>query len=496
MAYIGLDIGTSGCKAAVLTESAKTVAYAHEEYELLFPREGYVELDPMEIYRKIKIVLKRLSPKAGEVRSLALSCFGEAFVLLDGDGNVLNRFITYADSRCEGIDKRLMEKLPPEEFFEITGAYPNQTFSLCKLIWLRENRPEIMKRARRLYLADDFYNYLLCGNGAVDAGTASKTLLLDIHQYDWSDKIMDAFGIDRAWFSPVKEVGTPLGRLRGELAAELGLPRDTVVYLGCHDQISASLGGGAYAPGSAMIGEGSTESVNLVTGASVFGSAEQLFTRKMCLEPFLLRDTYMIPIGILTYGNAIRWYIKTLEKETRERLPEGGDIFGRLEERCRGDTNLIFIPHLSRVNIMNPGTELPGAFVGVTLDTEKWEFYRAVIQGLNFETRKNLETVQKTGIPLDSVSATGGITKSGIFMQMKADILQQEIRILENPEAGITGLSIICAVACGDYKSYADAADRFVSVKKVFIPRKNYDALYKAFIRVRDRLGVPLDEQD
>lgn len=488
MAYIGLDIGTSGCKASIIHENGDTIASGHAEYHLLFPQKGYVELDSAEIFEQVKSVLKELSPKAKEVKALSVSSFGEAFVFLDEQDRPLNRFITYADSRCQGIDEKLLEDYDAWEFFHMTGVVPNISFSLCRIIWMREHCPELINRAEKLFLANDYFNYLLTGNRGVDGGTASKTMMLDVKKLDWSDRLLEKYAIKRKWLSPVLPVGTYLGNLKKEIVEELGLPEGIKVYLGCHDQCSAALGGGAFLSGEAVIGEGSTESINVVTDSSVFSYADQLIHRKMCIEPFLEKGKYIVPVSFLTYGNAVKWYTKTLEKDRMEKLLKGESIFPYLEKESGKRTDLIFLPNLSRVNIMDPQSKVPGAFVGITLNTARWEFYRAMIQGLNFESKMNMDTLCDAGVPIRHISATGGMTKSELFMQLKADVLEQEIYILKNAEAGIAGLAIICAVACGDKNSYQEAMKSFISYKKVYRPKESYQELLEAYQEVRRKL--------
>ncbi len=485
MSYIGLDIGTSGCKASIITKNGEVVAFASAAYSLLFPKRGYVELDPLEIYEKIKRVLRELAPKAAGVKALALSSFGEAFVLIDENGVPLNHFITYADSRCEGLDEMLIERYTAEKLFAITGVVPNQSFSLCKLLWMRKNCPQVLQKAKAIYFADDYYNYLLSGNRGVDGGTASKTLLFDIHENDWSDELLREFEVPREWFSPVRAVGDCLGKIRKELAKELNLSENIRIYMGCHDQCSATLGGGAYEPGMLVMGEGSTESINLVVDDSVFLASKELIRRRMCVEPFLMPGLYMVPCAFLTYGNAIRWYIHIFEEQETKGQQ---DIFSYLEENAQKRTELVFLPHLSKVNIMDPESKVPGAFIGITLDTERWEFYRAILQGLNFESRMNLETLSQLGFSLKRISATGGIAHSFLFMQLKVDVLQREIHVFKNSEAGIMGLAMICATACGDYKSHAQAFDGFVRAEQVFDPAEGYEELFLQYKEYRNRL--------
>ena len=489
MTYIGLDIGTSGCKAAVVDKEAGIIAMAHAEYELLFPQKGFVELDSAEIYKKVKSVLKELAPYAGDAEALSIASFGEAFVLLDENEQPLNHFITYADNRCEGMDQEIMQQMPADRIFAVTGVYPNQSFSLCKLLWLKKYKPELMKKAKSLFFANDYYNYLLSGKRGVDCGTASKSLLADIHKKDWSEEMLGAFDIPVRWFSPILKVGTLLGPISGNAAAETGLSRRIQIYLGCHDQCSATLGGGACSAGSIMIGEGSTESINLVTDSRIFEHTQALTARKMCVEPFVGDELYMLAGGFLTYGNAIRWYLRTMEKERQKMLDAGTDIFQYLEASCQSRTELVCLPYLSGVNLMNPDEAVPGAFVGLSLETEKWEFYRALIQGLNFESKHNLERMEEIGVPLDSISAGGGITKSDLFMQLKADVLQKELSILQNEESGIIGLAMICAVALGECSTYQEAASQYVRIKKIVRPKAEYTKEYIHYNQLKTQLS-------
>lgn len=127
--------------------------------------------------------------------------------------------------------------------------------------------------------------------------------------------------------------------------------------------------------------------------------------------------------------------------------------------------------------------------MGITLETEKWEFYRALIQGLNFESKNNFDVIEKLGLPICRICATGGITKSNLFMQLKADVLQKDIYVLNNSEAGIIGLAIICAVASGDCKGYQEAVDHFVKIKKIMKPKSDYSKAHKKYNKIRDQLS-------
>ncbi|MCR4907595.1 MAG: hypothetical protein K5985_02120 [Lachnospiraceae bacterium] len=488
MSYLCLDIGTSGCKAAVVNPPGETERSAERAYDLHFPEKGFVELDATEIWESVKSVLKELSGDSGEVTHIAVSGFGEAFVLLDREDRPLNRMIMYADSRCVGMDAELMRDFGGENMFEITGVFPNATYSLLRILWLKEHERRTFEAARSIFFAVDYFSYLLCGERGVDPGTASKTLLYDVHKKVWSDTILSRYHLPRELFSPVLPVGSILGTIRHGLAEELGLPPSLRICLGNHDQGCVTLGSGGVRPGTAVLGEGSTESMNLVCGGDCFKFSDKLIERKLCFEPYILPDTFFLPTVNLTYGNSLRWFLRELGDRAEKSKKEGENIYRFLEESRKEPTELICLPHLGGTSILEPDAQIPGAIVGLNLNTSYPEIYRALMQGLNFETRINFEILLDMGFTVREIIAAGGVARNHLFMQNKSDILNHRIRVIKNFNAGLSGLAMICAVSEGEYRDYEEAAERFVGDARDYSPKENYDDLFDAYLDARNRL--------
>ncbi len=488
MSYLGIDIGTSGCKAAVVKKSGEIVSKADASYELLFSQKGYAELDPGDIWAGIIKALKALSPFAGEVTHLSLSGFGEAFVMLDKEDKPLCRLITYADSRCVGMDAKVVREFGAEEFFSVTGAVPNATHSLFKLLWLKEHEREAWNETRKVFLSVDYFTYLLCGKRGVDPAIASKTVLYDIHRQDWSDKLLERFGIPRDWFSPILPIGTVLGELKNELSEELGLPGGIKVCLGTHDQVAATLGGGAVKAGCAILGEGSTESLNLAADDSCFEHSKEIISAKLCIEPYLGKGSWLGQAAFLSYGNSIRWFLGCLGDRAEAERGKDESVYAFLEQSRKERTELMFFPNLSGTSVVEPDILVPGSIVGLTLDTTYPELYRALMQGLNFETRIMVEAMEKMGFAIRELTAAGGVAKNKLFMQNKSDILRKSLRIPSVFDAGILGLAMICAVSDSAFSSYEEAAEHFVSISHIYSPVEDYEELYTRYLRVRDRL--------
>ena len=479
MTYVGLDIGTSSCKAVAMDEHGQVLNVSSRAYGLETSYPGWVELEPERIWNALVAVLRGIAPSLKPGDALSIAGIGESFVLLDEQDRPLNRFITYLDQRCDGYLDNLRNCIPGEELYSITGLTPHTVYSLPRMLWIRDNNLRVWENAKAIVLFSEYYNFRLTGIRLVDYTTASRTMLFDVEKRDWSARLMDIWRIPKEKFAPVAPMGTYIGTVLPTVTHEAGLPQGIKVYLGCHDQIAASLGAGIVEIGETMAGEGSSESINVVTDASIWKHAEVLRKHQICLEPYLTPNRFLLPVGILSFGTSLRWYVRTLESALDREY--GGDVYSHLDAQCASKTELVFLPYLSRVSIMDANTQALGAFLGINVSTSRAEMYRAVLEGLHFESRSNLSLLKEMGIFVDKLVATGGMARSPLSMQMKADIIERKIYTLDNDEAGARGLAILLAVCRGECGSYQEAVKRFVHYREVFVPQKDYSKKYEAY---------------
>lgn len=480
MSYIGIDVGTSGCKAAVMEADGSVVASARREYAFVVPRPGWAELDPAAIWRAVAETLAELAPAAGAARSLAVSTIGEALVLTDGADRVLHNAITYVDCRCEGTLAEIEAALPARELHAVSGVPLNQMYSLNKVLWLRRHRPEVLERTRKAFLFVDYLGYLLTGERLVDPASASRTMLLDARSQRWSDRLMRLFGVDRNWFSPIAPPGSRVGALLPAVARDTGLPAGMTVTLGCHDHPCGTLGSGTIEVGDIFLGVGSSESLSLVIPPE--GITDALLDNKMAFEPFF-GDRYFISSGQLTHGTSIRWFVELFRRELAE-LGTGAEesLYALADRLCAPDAAaLYFLPYMSGVDPNDGDNDARGCFVGLDVTMDKWRMYRAVLEGLCFETRMRLDRLAQGGARMGVITAAGGGAKSDLLMQMKADVMERPLRVLEGDEACIKGLGMICAVAAGDYAGYAEATARFIRHRREFRPGADYAPRYRTY---------------
>lgn len=480
--YAGLDVGSSGCKASVVSAEGEILVTARREYQFEYPGKGLVELNPDVVWRSVRETLREIGSAGYEIRKMAVSSIGESMVMLDEQERVIRNGILYLDERgAETVDE-ICTRISGEEMKRITGLPPRLFYSLNRFLWLREHEPENIEKTKYYFLFGDYITYMLTGARLIDTSAASKTWMLDMRTLDWSAKICETFAVPVEKFSRVVQTGTTAGKIRPLLSKELGLPEDLEVVAGCHDQCAAALGAGCVGRGDMVAGEGSTESLNLVVSREDIG--ERFFESDICLEPYIVPGTYLVPVGQYSHGNSIRWFVDQFWSELKR---QPGSEYELANELCAEDAGeLFFLPYLSRTNLMDPQNRSLGLFIGIEHSSDRSRMYRALLEGLCCETRFCFDILQKTGFFAEQITAVGGCSRSPLYMQMKADMLGKRISILENADAGISALAMICAVADGIYGSYAEAEKVFVHTRCFYEPQHDYSGKYAKYLLIRE----------
>ena len=320
---------------------------------------------------------------------------------------------------------------------------------------------------------------MLSGERGISPSLASRTAFYDVDRADWSHEILNAFGIDPSLLSPVRDSGSVLGKLRQDMARKLGLPEELEVFVGCHDQCAALLGGGAVKEGDVVSGQGSTESYNILTK-----NLESLRANHLAYEPFVNSEHVFAVAGQLAHGTSIRWFAEKMEQDLFEACEKDGrDIYEELNRRCAPSSQgVVYLPYLSEISFDGRNCAF-GGFMGIRARTGKDVLYRALLEGISFEAKLVLSPFEKMGMLGKKLRMVGGASASELLMQLKSDVLGHEICVLEEKENGILGLAMICAVAQGRFATYSEAARAFVREKKNYDPVRNYDKEYTKYLK-------------
>jgi len=483
MLLAGLDIGTTGCKVAVYSEGGEFLGTAYRDYPVQRLDTGH-EVDASAIWQGVRQVIREAAQRFPGIGGLGVTSFGETFVLLDGQDQPLLPAMLYTDPRGQEACDYLRGLLGEETIVKTTGISPSPMYGLPKMMWVKQNRPDIWQKVKRICQMEDYIVYLLTGNAQIDYSLATRTMAFDIHGLKWSDALLEAAGVEKALLSRPVPTGTKAGCIRPDLAAELGFSPETQVVSVSHDQVAAAIGSGVFDESCSVDGAGTVECIT-----PVFDEYDpmKMAAGGYAVIPYVVPGKYVCYAFSFTGGALVDWYIKNLAGYAKaESLETGKKIYGILERGWDNKpTQLLVLPHFAgaATPYMDGGSK--GAIVGLTVETTQQEIYQACMEGVCYERRLNLEKLRQGGVDVKALRATGGGARSRVWMQMKADILNMPVTALQSEEAGAAGSAMLVGIACGVFRDLQEAAEVMVTTKETYYPRpevcREYDAVFRRY---------------
>ncbi len=472
MNVMGLDVGTTGCKASVLNEDGGVAASAYREYALVSPQPGWHELDSAHVLECVKEIVRECMGrfKGGRIVALSVSSLGEAVTPVDRNGNVLGNSMIYIDSRGAEEAKRLEEKLGYDRILGITGVAAHPMYSLPKIMWLKRHMPEAYRNAWKYLLYADFILFKLGARPHTDYSLAARTMGFDVVGKKWSEELMDCAELDLNKFGEPVQAGAIVGEIPARLADELGLPRGVLLVAGGHDQPCAALGAGAIRSNIASDGMGTTECITPAFDRPVISRA--MAACGFACVPHVIRDMYVTCAFSFTSGSMLKWFRDAFAYEEKaESRKTGKDAYEILiEKAANANTNVLVLPHFAGAATPYMDPNARGVVLGLGINTTKEEIFKAILEGITFEMMVNLECLEKAGVAVNELRVSGGLAKSDYMLQLKADMMGKKIVSLNASEAGTVGVAVLAATAAGVFKSIDEAVSRLVRVKKVYCP--------------------------
>lgn len=491
MSLIGLDIGTTGCKAIVFSDEGNILGQGALEYSILTPHPNWAEQDAEQVWRLAWDALREAVATAGDdpPQALALSCQGEAVIPVDEKGAALRPAILGMDTRTDAENDWLAERFGAEYLFNRTGMPMHTINTLPKLLWLQRNEPEIWKPAQQFLLYEDFFLRRMGGKAAISHCLASRTQMYDLETGDWAGDILTECGIDPerlALLAP--DGGGVVGTLRQELAEELGLSGEVLLVSGGHDQACAATGSGVVEAGLAMVSTGTAEVVEVAMDTPALDEA--LREGNISVYRHVVPGLYLAMTLNHSGGLLLRWYRDTVCQWEREQAQTSGqDAYDLiLGDAPAGPTGLMVLPHFSGSGTPWLDTSSKGAILGLTFATTRPILAKAVLEGLTFELRINLDLLREAGVMINELHAVGGGARSPLWLQLKADICQVPLRVPQVTEAACLGAALLAGVAAGAYPDIDTAVAQTVHLERHVEPQPDsvsaYDARYQLYRQV------------
>jgi xylulokinase len=481
MRLIGLDIGTTGCKTVVFDAGGNLLARASREYTVDIPQPTWAEQDAEQVWRLAQDAMRQAIAAAGpgDIAAVGLSVQGEAVMPVDAIGRALRPAILGMDTRTSEQNAWLRERFGAEHLFARTGMPIHTINTLPKLLWLKQHEPELWTHAVRFLLYEDFIIAKMTGRPAISRCLASRTQLYDIPNDCWSQEILAAIELEPERLSTVQPSGVAVGPMRPDLAESLGLAKPPLVVTGGHDQACGALGAGLTRPGLAMVSTGTAEVVEVVLDSPALN--ETLYQGNISVYAHTVPGLYLAMTINHSGGLLLRWFRDTLcQEEMRQAQIAGQDAYDLiLRDTSPDPSSLLLLPHFAGGGSPWFDTASKGTILGLTFATNKSDLAKAILEGLTFELRVNLDLLKEGQVNIDELRAIGGGARSSLWVQLKADITGIPIVVPRITEAACWGAALLGGVGAGVFGSAAQAMEAMLHLEHRFEPDPARAARYE-----------------
>ncbi|MCL2095292.1 MAG: xylulokinase [Oscillospiraceae bacterium] len=493
MSYLlGIDIGTSSTKTVLFNVAGEVITSAADFYPMEQPKNGWAEQDPGDWWNAAATTIREVVAKAGinpkDIKGIGLSGQMHGLVMLGKDNKPVRKSIIWCDQRTALECEQITSLVGADKLIEITANPALTGFTASKIMWVKNNQPEIYDKCRKILLPKDYIRFKLTGEFATEVSDASGMQLLDVPKRQWSNYVLEKLDINQDLLGRLYESVEVTGTVTKEAAEACGLCEGIPVVGGAGDQAASAIGNGIVKEGviSATIG----------TSGVVFAHLD-----KPAIDKLGRAHTFChaVPgawhvMGVTqSAGLSYKWFrdnFMTSEKFTAEQLNTDPNI---LIDKIAGSVpagsnGLIYLPYLMGERTPHLDADCRGVFFGLSGMHEKKDLLRAVMEGVVFSMNDCLGIIREMGTSPNYIYAAGGGANSPLWRQMMADIMQTEIAVNNSSESGALGVAILAGVGSGVYKDVVSACSNIIKRRDSQIcsdKNKNlYEEMYKIYMNL------------
>lgn len=461
---LGADIGTTSLKCAVFDTEGNMIKSATKDYTLIvsgdeveFPADDYVKLFK-EAYDEVSEGL--------EISAFSIDTQCETLILTDENDEPLMNAIVWLDNRAAKQADEIKAYFGTKRVYEITGQPEiTATWPAAKLLWIRENKPEIHSKIKKVFLLEDYLLYKLTGNFVTEKTLQSSTIYFDIQKDLWWDEMLDFIGIKKDWLPKLCDSGVKIGEYKGAAVATSAI-----------DQIAGAIGAGitdksvvSEMTGTTMVVFAPSETVPEFNPDSIV-PCHKNYDGKYCLLSWTP-----------TAGIALKWFKNNFCENFN---------FKELDELAKdvpaGSSGLVFLPYLCGSTMPKYNPDAKGAFLGLTMEHTRGHAVRSILESVACMLKANLDYL---GVNCKQIRSMGGGSLSPLWCQIKADMTGKEIAILEMSETACLGSAILAGVSVGIYDDVKSICKNIVRIKKVYAPSgEDYTKCYNAFLSAEGKI--------
>jgi xylulokinase len=468
---LGIDVGTSACKAAVFDRNGAVIASETGEYGIYYPQSGYVEQKPEEwcaaIYKAIRNIFAAGKVKPEDIKSIGIDGHSWSAVCIDKSGEILFDDPIWMDTRtfelCEEVKRSIGEK----HIFDLCGNPFSPGYTTPKIMWFKKYFPGNFRQVYKVLQSNSYVIYKLTGRLSQDLSQCYGLHFWDMRKNAPDKSMAQTLGIDVDLIPEVYKCHDIIGGVTREAAELTGLFEGTPVAAGGVDSACGTLGAG-------VITDGETQEQGGQSGGMSICCDEYKAHEKLILCNHVVPDKYLLQGGTIGGGASFKWlrenFFADLKFDEMDKLAE---------QISAGSDGVIYLPYMSgeRSPIWNPKAK--GVFYGFDFAKNKAHFIRAVMEGVAYSLQHNLKTAEESGVAADILYSNGGSANSDVWMQIKSDVTNSQIAVPSSDTATTLGAALISGVAVGIYKDFPEAVKSAVTVKKTYQPNAENHAVYQ-----------------
>ncbi|MEK3722035.1 gluconokinase [Paenibacillus sp. FSL H8-0034] len=494
---IAADLGTTSAKTLVIDRDGRVLASHSVEYPMYTPRPDMAEQDPDEIFAALLTSVQAVIAKArilpSQILCVSFSSAMHSLIAVDRELNLLTPNIIWADNRSVGYVKVLNEQLDGHQIYMNTGTPIHPMSPLLKLMWLRDNQPDVFEHAHKFIGIKEYIFAKLFGQYVIDYSIASTTGLFNLRKLDWDEQAMKACGVRREQLPDPVSTTHHLAGMKQQYAQAMGLHADTPFVLGAADGVLANLGVGAFEEGIYAVTIGTSGAVRGVVREPITDPKGRLFC-------YALKEDFWVVGGAINNGGIMfRWVRDQLATaEAEEGRRRGLDPYDYLtsiaEEVAAGSDGLIFLPLLAGERAPYWNANARGVFFGLSLYHQKKHMIRAVMEGVMYRIQSVLSALEELSGPTKEIRASGGFARSSFWLQMMSDVTGSSVVVPNTIESSGLGAAQLGLLAMGEIKDFSVVHD-WMQVQHNYSANQEHFELYKQLTGIYGRVYHQLKDE-
>lgn len=493
---LGIDVGTTAVKAAIVDTRGNLLAACQAEYPIFHVRSTWVEQNPEDWWQAtcqvVRQSLSGVSHAPERILSLAVSSQGPTLLPLDRSGKPLGRAMIWMDRRAAAEAQWLSDIIGADEIYQVTGNRPDPYFIASRLLWMKNHEPEQLARACLFVQVNGYINHRLTGCWTLDHVQAALLQLRDYSTGEWSPTLCNACGVNPSQFPDVFPGDQVQGEVTSRAAEETGLRRGTPVMVGTVDSCAAALEAGVIEPGVAVEMSGTSTVFMLPNNRG-------LTEPRLIAQPHVVSGTQFLFGAMVSSGASLRWFRDQLGNTDISGL--NADSFDSLTEQAGqvsvGSDGVIFLPYMMGERSPLWNTNARGAFIGLSLTTRRKAMVRAILEGVSFALRHNMDVAISAGAEIREVRCVGGCSRSDVWNQIKADVLGRPFLLPRHPIGAAFGDAILAGVGAGVFVDIRKCLREMVQIERRFEPNQSnherYMSIYSLFLKLYQDLKEDFD---